>query len=271
MTRWNDLAVDLLDALGDPVAERGRPSWIEIGEDATGDFLVHVDLDIVGWHAPPECHALGVVATGTVDRADEGVEPPVPIPIGRTPGARMSCVVVRSGETGWAMRMPGGTVLNEPPEGGRLLDCLHRAMGLPTAPPPTSPGPFQSALWLSAIIDEGSIRDRHLSWREVIDLHPVVSCLAKARGPKVPTRELPELIRTAAHFWSWSRLRQDAVAYDWAKHVIPQEVAEWMDDGMFCRWLLAELPETESLIIGIRPYVAPATARRIAHAVRSAA
>lgn len=275
MTRWNDLAAVLLDSLGDRVADRGRPAWVQIHDDPAGgqefDLIVADDMEVVGWHAPPECQALAVVATGTVERADPGLEPPVPIPVGRTPGARLSCVAARDGETGWALRLPDGTVLDRAPEGGRLLDCLRRAVGLPTAPPPSSPGPFQSALWLSAIIDEGALRDRQLSWREVIRLHPVASAIEEGGGPQIAARDLPELVRAASHAWTWSRLRLDAVIYGWAKAVIPCDVAEWMDDGMFCRWLLAELPGNEELIKRIRPYVAPATARRIAHAVRAAA
>jgi hypothetical protein len=52
--------------------------------------------------------------------------------------------------------------------------------------------------------------------------------------------------------------------------IIDPELAGWMDDGMFARWVLSDLPSPDELLATVRPYLAPSAARRLAHAVRAA-
>jgi hypothetical protein len=169
------------------------------------------------------------------------------------------------------MRLPDGAELTQAPEEGRLLDCMRRYLGLPTPPPAVSPSTLQSALWLAAIIDEGSRAYRVLTWRDALRLHPVCSSILSECAGIITERQLGDVVRAAAGVWTWGRLRQDTLQNHWASGVVPDHLARWMDDGMFSRWILAELPDPEDLIKQIRGLVAPATARRIAHAVRAAA
>jgi hypothetical protein len=265
----------LLDALGDQVADHGYPTWVQIvGRPRDGElvqFLGLDDMDVMGWLAPPHCDALGIVATATVTRFDGPIEPPVPIPLGRTPGARFACVVGRDALMGWSMRLPDGSELNEAPKEGRMLDCLRRCLELPTPPPPEGPGSIQSVLWLAAIVEEGSQANRRLGWREVLRLHPVASGITETPDVEVTGQNLPELVRLSSSIWTWERLRRDTLINHWAADVVSDDVARWMDDGMFARWILAELPAADELLTRVRQYVAPSTARRIAHAVRAAA
>jgi hypothetical protein len=275
MNSWQQAAQFLLDELGDRVADHGYPTWVQIvgtpGDGAEFTFLGLDGLDVMGWLAPPDCDALGIVGTATVTRFDGPIEPPVPIPVGRTPGARFACVVGRDAHVGWTMRLPDGTEMTEVPEDGRMLDCLRRCLDLPTPPPPESPGYIQSVLWLAAILEEGSQANRRLGWRETLRLHPVASGILESPDVEVTEHNLAELVRLASSIWTWERLRRDTVVNHWASHVVSDDLAGWMDEGMFARWILAELPAADELMNQVRQYVAPSTARRIAHAVRAAA
>jgi hypothetical protein len=273
---WTALAGTLLGAFGDHVAEVGEPTWIQIAEDPQDSDVRQLCFSqeptgFLGWVAPAHCRAVGVVATGRMFVESGPAETPVPLPPGVTPGVRMACVVSRQGDVGWRMVLPGGVVTDHAPTEGRLLDCLRRCFALPTPQPPSGPGRLQSVLWLAEILDEAQDSQKILSWREIVRMHPVLGPILGAEGVELAPSEVPEVVRLAAANWSWEKLRQDAVRNGWASSVVPVDVAAWMDEGMFARWILAELPDTDDLLGRVRAVVAPSTARRLAHTVRAAA
>lgn len=274
---WPALAAVLLDALGDRVAEQGRPMWVRVldAPDAADGF--DLDLDdspegLLGWVAPDDCQGVGVVATGRVT-LDEGSEDgPGGLRPGHTPGVRLACVVSRDGVVGWRMVVPGGTCLEAPPAEGRLLDCFRRCFGLPTPPPLADTARVEVVVWLLAVHDAIRRTGRRLSWHEVAELHPVS---ANRIHPQLLHRtrpaDLADLIRMAAWNWSWEDLRRAAAEGRWGDDIIEPRLAAWMDQGMFARWILGELPAPDELIDAVRPHLSPSTARRLAHAVRAAA
>jgi hypothetical protein len=275
MEDWQGLTGVLLEAVGDRVAEQGRPIWVEVRAvpEGGGDFrLCFLDDPggFLGRQAAPDCLAVGVVATGRVTVADSEVELPVPLAPGVTPGIRMCCLVTRDGLIGWRMTLPDGRSLAEAPSDGRLLDCLRRCLALPTPPPPVGAGQLQSVFWLSAILEEVHRTDRKLSWREIVGLHPVTELLAGCDAAPDLQQDLPDLIRIASESWSWELLRQTAVSDRWAKELVSPDLAAWMDEGMFARWILSALPGPDELVARVRPRLAPSAARRLAHAVRAA-
>lgn len=276
MTGWQDLARFILDEVGDHTAEQRHPTLVEVTDAAEGGQHFRLTFltdgpDLLGWSAPSACVALGMVATATIEVIEGPVEPAIPLPLDTTTGVRISCVVGRDGGIGWRMRLPNGSELDQAPEEGRLLDCLRRCLGLATPPPPASPGRLQSVLWLTTVLDEARRSSRRLGWREIIELHPVAEAFRSAFDFDVSERHLADLVDLASSTWTWTRLRQDAVSNQWASAVVAGHVADWMDDGMFARWILAELPAPEELVGRIRHVVAPSTARRIAHTVRATA
>ncbi|MGH9116120.1 MAG: hypothetical protein ACRDWW_09875 [Acidimicrobiales bacterium] len=265
----------LLEALGDRVAELGHPAWVQVlyppGCDGF-DLAVSEEPDaLLGWVAPPDCEAVGMVATGKVhvEESPSGV-PPGLIP-GTTAGARMVCLVARDGDIEWQMVTPGGVHFDETPGGGRMVDCLKRCFALPTDPAPASPRRLHGLLWLSAVLDAASVSRRQLSWRDVARLHPAAGLLDDDEAVLIDPSDLPEMFELFASACTWDFLRRHAAGISWVGEVVPPDLAEWMDEGMFARWLLDGLPAPEQLISRIRPLVAPSTARRLAHAVRTAA
>jgi hypothetical protein len=275
MEDWPALAALLLEGLGDRVAAAGHPTWVGVmddpsGEDAFALRLVEDPQGFLGWEAPLECTAVGVVATGRAHVGDAPVERPVPLSPGLIPGIRMCCLVTRTADVTWRMTMPDGRCFDDAPREGRLLDCLKRCFALPTPGPPVGAGHLLSVFWLGAIIDEVGRVDRQLTWREVARLHPAAQMTPRSGWAGAEPGDVSDLVRVAASVWSWEVLRQQAETGSWAKDLVSPELAGWMDEGMFARWILGALPAPDELVARVRPRLAPSTARRLAHAVRAA-
>lgn len=265
---WTALAGILLDALGESVAQRGSPTWVQVQDPpggSTGDFCLVFDEEspgFLGWTAPLECQAVGVVASGRAVVPEGPVEPLPGFLAGTETAVRLACVVARDGSVGWQMETAGKRGDPAPPTEGRVLDCLRRCFGLPTPPPPVGPGHFQSLIWLVTIEEAVRATTRRLTWNQVLDLHPAANPhdYPQLAGPDSPGE--PE--------WTWEKLRRAAVRDNWAWMMVDRELAAWMDDGMFARWILDTLPSPEDVLAELRPRLAPSTARRLAHAVRAA-
>ena len=137
MADWQRLAVVLLEALGDHVAESGHPAWVyvapEPGSQDEETFVLGLSEDpaaLLGRTAPPEWQAIGVVATGSVIVLVDG-PPGARAP--RRSGAtlRMSCLVTRQDGVYCKAVTSDGHTIEQPPESGAMLDALKRCLGLP--------------------------------------------------------------------------------------------------------------------------------------------
>jgi hypothetical protein len=275
---WGALARLLLQAAGDRVADLGRPIWVRVldppaanqGDGFSLAFCDDADA-LMGWVATADCQAVGMIGTGRLR----------PLP-GSPPGLdwtaldrlRMACLLARDGAMAWEMVQPDGTPPDDrlprlPPCEGRLLDCLRRCFGLPTAPPPASPARLQIIVWLVAILEHTEGARRPLGWSEVARLHPVAHVLASELGSR-PRDLIPDLMRVAGSAWSWGNIRGQAQQEGFLEDIIDPCLAGWMDDGMFARWVLSELPAADELYAAVRPGLTPSASRRLAHAVHAA-
>jgi hypothetical protein len=307
MHDWQEFARGALETLGDEVQRQGFPTWLQIFEDpgAPSGLRLEADADPVGlfgWTAPDDCIAVGVVATGrarvTGDpaarrwsdpdapagpeaRADREVRDQVSLAgrVGDAGGVlalRMACVVSRSEGIGWWMELPDGTAHTDPPGAGRMLDVLFRCLQLPTSPPDVPASEIHSAAWLASVIEGGLGSERRLTWSDVERLHPLARLLSgdlelhiepTSDGDPLAEEELDDLLRIAAAAWSWEEIRAQATAGELEAFIGP-DIAQWMDDGMVCRWLLSMIPPIDQLLEAARPLLVPSAARRLAHAVR---
>jgi hypothetical protein len=276
MNDWGSLAELLLDSVGDEVARRGCPTWVQVLDPADraveGDFALGLSDDrdgLLGWVATPDCQAVGVVATGRI-RALPGA------PAGLVGPAhdrlRMVCLVARDGAVTWKVAVSdgvtAGAVSDAAPSEGRVLDCLRRCFDLPTPPPAVSPARLQAIAWLAAVLDRARVARRRLSWSEVSQLHPV----AQALGTELVSpgaRQLAGLLRVVGSAWTWEDYRQLAERNSDLQDIIDPKLAGWMDEGMFARWILSDLPAADELLAAVRPHLTPSAARRLAHAVRA--
>ena len=132
-----------------------------------------------------------------------------------------------------------------------------------------SPSRLQTIAWLVAIYDRTTKATGRLTWAEVSRLHPVAQVLgAEMAGPGGDL--LPGLLRVAGSAWSWEEFRQWARRHSGLEHIVAPDLAAWMDEGMFARWILSELPGPDELLAAVRPRLVPSAGRRLAHALHEA-
>lgn len=122
----------LADSLGRAIADNGGGVLVHVVARPDGPDIGILPLDglapadvLLGTVAPADWAVLGVATTGWARSP------------GRRSGRRRAEVVVlvaRDGRVVGRVRQ-GDQVITEPPAHGVTLDCLQRALGLPTPPP----------------------------------------------------------------------------------------------------------------------------------------
>lgn len=122
----------LADSLGRAIADNGGGVLVHVVARQAGPDVGILPLDgaapadvLLGAEAPAEWAVLGVATTGWARR------------LGRRGGrvrAEVVVLVARDGRVVGRVRQ-GDQVITEPPASGVTLDCLQRALGLPTPPP----------------------------------------------------------------------------------------------------------------------------------------
>ena len=66
-----------------------------------------------------------------------------------------------------------------------------------------------------------------------------------------------------AEAWPWNRLRAEPALADLPGPTPSPAAAQWMDDGMWARWLIAELPPAAEMIDATRALLSPVVADAI--------
>lgn len=266
MTPLEKLLEDLDKASGPGCS----PIWVHVyGHAGEGGVLAtdHVMERMWGWTAPPECWAVGVVA-------DAWARPLVPDGRGGLKmstcdrgrqRARTRCLVGRDGEVVSRIRLDDGRVIDDRPDTGRTVEGLHRCLGLPTPPPDRPSSELVNLVWMAQILDAAAPPGRgrrKLSWAEVAALHPAVRALSED-GHQVVPEHADEVIAASSRAWTWSRLRHLTAAGGWLGELVPAELAEWMDDGMFCRWVLGDAVPIEDVVVAVRAALPVPVARQV--------
>ena len=212
--------------------------------------------------APAHWTALGVSGAGSAHTLDDTGRP--------RPGAGLgdvfvTVVVHRSGETSTLMQHGKAepVAIPEQPE-GMVADACRRALGLPTAAPPASTTDLWTLCWLDRLVDAASRGPASLprDWEAVAGVHPAAG---PAPVPSDPVA-LARAGRTLATSWPWSRLRRHPETVDVPGLDSSPALAEWMDDGMWARWLLSAFPARDDLLASVHDLL-PAD---LAEAVRQA-
>ena len=126
---------------------------------------------------------------------------------------------------------------------GRTLDCLQRALGLPSAPPDVPPVLVGAVLWLEGVL----------------------------RGEASSCADLRTTSGQLDGSLDWDRLRRLVVGGTWPDLCLTTEEAAWLDDGAFSRWVMGQCRPLPVLLAGLRRVLDPADARRIDRLVRGLA
>jgi len=326
---FDQAARTLVRVLGDVVLEERSPVWVHLlegGGEGLRLAIAPVGFPILGWRAPPECFAVGTVASGRVVSLDPEGGIPARFASASEGGARIGCVVARSGLVSWHMALPDGSEIEQAPEDGRVLDVLRRCLDLPT-PAPTHPiGRLHAIAWIGAIAERAMATGSRLRWSEALSVHPAVRVCAGSMPegdsagadlgqagypnavPAASANAVPaacpnavpaacpnavpgaeDLIRVASQVGTWESLRllvasgqawgdeelegtapgQQADRRGWADDLPDDSLADWMDEGMFSRWVLQGMRTTAELLELITPWVAPSVLTKLARAVQA--
>jgi hypothetical protein len=137
-----------------------------------------------------------------------------------------------------------GEVMTSGEPEGRVIDALRRALGLATPPPVSGTADLLAMVWIEALI-EGSAKavagGRELEWDQAAAAHPAMQTLSR-EGHDIDVEHVAMIAQVATAAWSWENLRLKAVEEAWVQDLVPRGLAEWMDEGMFARWLMAGVP-----------------------------
>lgn len=181
---------------------------------------------------------------------------------------RIALLIDREGRVVSRTTLADGTILEEPPACGRVIDILRRCLGLPTEAPEIGPEALLAAVWVARILETGVGDASPLDWEQVARLHPAMTALATS-GEEVGAEHLETAIRAASRAWSWENLRSQAAEGACPYQSVSPELARWMDEGMFSRWVLESCPSVDSLLgQASTGRLSASTGRRLRHVLK---
>lgn len=226
----------------------------------------HPGTALLGFRAPDDCTALGVVSTGwsiPPERFDE-VDPDR----NRRSGApavtqpdrvavRSSVLVGRDCRVAGRLTVEGAEPVDSAPESGAVLDLLLRALGCPTAPAAFSTLELFASVWLTRLASDAP---SDLDWEGVAQRHWARQLLPGSDRP------LEVLAVDLADELDWSALRRSVARHGWDA-VCTAEEAAWFDDGAFARWVLGSYPPVADLVDAVAAVLAPSVVARIGTAL----
>lgn len=226
--------LDLLaEAFITSLADGGEPVLVHVVWRPEGPDVGVLPLEgaapaefLLGAVAPAEWSAIGAATRGRARPLDGD---------GPTSTAEVVVLVPREGDVVGRMRHRG-QVITEPPAYGLSVDCLQRALGLPTAAPEVPSVHWLATTWLEAVLrslDPGGT--------------------AAALGPGQEWSSL-----------GWERIRQLVAAGTLPDPTVTPEDAAWFDAGSFSRWVLTGRPTLETLLREVAAVAGFAQARHCA-------
>jgi hypothetical protein len=236
----------------------------------------HPARELLGFVAPDTWWALGVVCPGWANPAGDDLGD-VDMDRGRRDGPRYAdrpgrrrvravSLVARDGAEAARLVLDDDPPIDPGACGeGLIPDCLRRALGLPTAPPAIAVAELWATRWLGEIVAAGEAGCRRVGWAEAAALHPVAEVLAPGR-----TITHDDLIPAASALQTtvgWADVRARVAAGHWSAPDLSPDVAAWMDDGMFSRWVLGGSPPLEELLNRAAACTSTGTYARIKAAV----
>ncbi len=227
----------LAESLGRAVADNGTGVLVHVAAaaGADGPDIGVLPLDgqapaevLLGAVAPEHWSVLGVATTGRAWPLDRHA--------GTRPGrAEIVVLATRDGRVVGRARA-GGRVITEPPASGLTLDCLQRALGLPTAPPDVPPAHLVAVVLLER---------------------------ALAGGPAAEAEGLLAAFEAPGPALEWGRLRHLMARARPDAGQMPDD-PDWFDDGAFARWALSRYRPVPVLLAEARRTLGPAGARHCA-------
>ncbi|MFL6205608.1 MAG: hypothetical protein ACJ739_09670 [Acidimicrobiales bacterium] len=206
------------------------------------DEGVHPFDELAGFDAPDEWTVLGLRTTGQARHLDRPGAAPQRI--------ASTFLVDRRGREASVLRFDH-EVIDEPGRAvGTIPDTCRRVMGLPTDPPPRTTELLWSTMWVDRILERWAQPDRRCdlaSFAQLAILHPSVHAPSP---PDVLTvadpASLARVARAHAAATTWSALRFADEPLPLPDGPLSPQIARWMDDGFFARWVIGAYPRLET-------------------------
>lgn len=166
----------------------------------------------------------------------------------------------RDGTTAGRLCWQDGRVQDEAPSEGLVVDCLRRALRLPSPQPTISTDLLFATLWLEAIVASGRRRSRNMTWHQAVSLHPAMQLLAED-GQTPGAKDLVMTAQALGRVCDWTQVRKQSIA-GWNVGA-SGPLAAWMDAGMLSRWLIEQHPPLAEVTARAHRRCTPATMRRV--------
>lgn len=256
----------LADGLCQGLADNNSGVLVHVKAGDDGADVGFLDLEgrppadvLLGSVAPEDWVAVGVATRGWAhplehDRSQGQAG------AGRSGPIDVVVLVHRCGEVVGRLRM-GDTVMHEPPAYGATLDCLQRALGLPTAAPLLPTGHLFACTWLETVL--AAAIEQRLTWAGVGALHPATQLLA-ADPSGVAAGRLVAAAGALERVCDWERLRWLVVEGRWLERSLTPTEAAWFDEGGFSRWVMGQRMSLDQLLDQVARATKPGVARRCA-------
>jgi hypothetical protein len=171
-----------------------------------------------------------------------------------------------SGGAGGAVAPPGPV---ERGADGRIVDALHRVLGLASPGRPPALDRLVVGLWMDRIV--GGLADgARPTWARVAAVHPSLIDDADPAPPRVPPSPevLAGLTGAVTAGASWGALRRSAVAGRLRVPELDPAEASWMDATLFARWTVESFPPPPVVLAALRDRGAVDAADRVRAALR---
>jgi hypothetical protein len=145
---------------------------------------------------------------------------------------------------------------------------------LPTTPPERSTIELWALVWLDRVVSARAADEATgplPQWADIAACHPAVAVLLSddQEWGAEAAQNLGRLGSLLADVHSWPVLRAACSAGEWPVDDIPPDVAAWLDDGSFSRWVLGGYAPVGELAATVRQALAPSTAKRVAAALQA--
>lgn len=267
-----DLLAELFDELADDHPRTSLPLLVRaVGPLDAPELGVlplegaHPGTVLLGFTAPEECSALGVVTTGwslppgRVADHDAERNRRRGAPAADDPdrvAVRSTVLVARDCSLAGRLSVDGAEPVSSPPESGVMVDLLQRALDCATAPATFGTIELFASIWLSSLAEAAA----PLDWPEAARRHWALQLLPGADD------DLPALARELADELDWPNLRRAVARHGW-DGVCRAEEARWLDDGSFARWVVGSYPAVPDLLAAAAGHLRPEATQRVTDAL----
>ena len=209
------------------------PDFLELGMK---EIEGHPLDTLLGFTAPPEWQALGVCSEGWMAPMGSGKRP------SQSKGRmrmRTTAIMSRADAVVVSGVRKAGEDFELMPDGecvGMIPDALRRALGLPT-PLPELPFTHWVAVMLFGLIIGDGGKHRRVGWAQL--------------RPKLESYE------AVGNEGTWDFMRKLATKRSDVQVDLSPDVAAWMDEGIFARWVVGGLPPYDALLEDARRVCTP--------------